>query len=81
MATAETTTGPVLLFTVNEAAAFIGCSKSTLLKWDARGLVPAPLRPGGMRIVRWRKAELEEWIRAGCPNRRTWEAMRQGAAG
>jgi excisionase family DNA binding protein len=79
MATAETTTtGAGLLLDVEEVATLTGISRSTLLKWDAAAMMPAPLRPGNKRIVRWRRAEILGWIEAGCPARAAWERIRGG---
>jgi predicted DNA-binding transcriptional regulator AlpA len=61
-----------------EAARLSGVSEATWYRLVAAKKVPAPVRLGGR--VFWRVAELREWVAAGCPDRRTWEA-RKGAAG
>jgi excisionase family DNA binding protein len=63
--------GPLLL-TVREAAALIGVSRATFWKLHSQGRVPLPLRLGG-RVVRWRKGEVEAWVKAGCPARDKWQ--------
>ena len=65
--------GP-LLVRAAEAARLCGLSRATWHRLSAAGRVPAPLRLGG--AVLWRAAELAEWCAAGCPDRRTWEALR-----
>lgn len=42
------------------------------------GRLPLPVRIGGSRAVRWRVAEIREWLEAGTPDRATWESMRKG---
>ena len=61
-----------------EAARLVGVCRSTWMKMRAADQVPAPIRLG--RCVRWRVADLEEWVRLGCPNREQFEAMRNGGA-
>jgi len=39
------------------------------------GRLPNPIWIGGSR--KWRIAELMEWIEAGCPERKNWEARRR----
>ncbi|MGD0463429.1 MAG: helix-turn-helix domain-containing protein [Tepidisphaeraceae bacterium] len=56
------------------AAKLLGISESHFyaLKRTAR-LGPAPVHLG--RCCRYRVAELEEWVNAGCPARARWQAM------
>jgi predicted DNA-binding transcriptional regulator AlpA len=51
------------------------CGRSTASWWrdHAAARVPAPVRLGGS--TRWRRRELLAWIEAGCPPRKTWEAL------
>jgi hypothetical protein len=58
------------------AGALFDLSERAWRRLDVTGQVPAPVRVG--RSVRWRLKELAAWIRAGCPDRETWEAMRDG---
>jgi excisionase family DNA binding protein len=59
-----TTTVPELL-TVEQAAAMAGVGKRSWWRFSSSGKAPAPVRIG--RSVRWRRAEIAEWIAAGCP--------------
>jgi prophage regulatory protein len=72
--TADTPLSPLLL-TARQAAALCGVSLATWHRMVSAGRCPAPLRlsPG---CVRWRREDLAEWIRLGCPPRREWEALR-----
>jgi prophage regulatory protein len=53
------------LLTAAEAAEMAGVAKRSWWRYVSSGKAPAPVRLGGS--VRWRKAELAEWIAAGCP--------------
>jgi predicted DNA-binding transcriptional regulator AlpA len=57
------------------------CSRSEASWWrdHAAGRVPAPIRLGGRTL--WRVAELRDWVEAGCPDRRTWDALRGQSSG
>lgn len=64
-----TPTPSPLLLDATAAAALCGLSRSTFLRCDATGrLGPSRIRLAG-RLVRWRRADLEQWVRAGCPCR------------
>jgi len=55
------------LLTTKQAAALCGCGERSLWRWSRSGRAPAPLRIGGSAATRYRRAELLEWIAAGCP--------------
>ena len=57
-----------------DAAARCGISVRTWRTWDATGKVPMPVRIG--RVPFWRVEELQTWVAAGCPDRITWQSMR-----
>ena len=42
-----------------------GCSKRHIYRLTDAGRMPRPIKLGS--LVRWRRAELEAWINAGCP--------------
>jgi predicted DNA-binding transcriptional regulator AlpA len=68
---------PPLLLTARQAAVLCAVSPATWWRWVSAGRSPAPVRVGG--CVRWPldgPGGLRAWIAAGCPDRRTWEAMR-----
>ena len=66
-----------LLLRSVDAAAVCGVSERTWRRWSATGLVPAPLRIGGMS--RWNYAELAAWASAGSPSRERWGEMKNAA--
>jgi predicted DNA-binding transcriptional regulator AlpA len=51
------------------------CGRSEASWWrdHAAGCIPAPVKLGGRTL--WRAEELRGWVAAGCPARRTWEAL------
>jgi predicted DNA-binding transcriptional regulator AlpA len=61
------------LITAKETAALYSTSLPTLRRYDSAGLIPGPVRIRG--IVRWRRDEVLAHIRAGCPDRGTWEKL------
>ncbi|HEV3256445.1 MAG TPA: helix-turn-helix domain-containing protein [Gemmataceae bacterium] len=75
---ARVPSAPRLLLTAREAAALCGVSLASWRRHAGAGKVPAPGQLGGH--VLWRYAELVEFIAAGCPDRRAWEALRDHAA-
>jgi excisionase family DNA binding protein len=62
-----------LLVTVDEAAVMCKVSKTTFYKLHASGKTPRKVKLGA--LARWRRQELLDWIKAGCPSREKWEAM------
>lgn len=57
------------LLTTKQAAALAGVGERTWWRWSRSALAPAPVKIGiGPRpAVRFRRSEVLEWIRAGCP--------------
>lgn len=43
-----------------------GCSTRHVRRLTDSGRMPRPLKLGG--LLRWRRTELVDWIRARCPN-------------
>ena len=66
---------PVLLLTADEAAALCRTVPRTWRTWHSTGKIPQPIRIG--RKTFWRPEELRDWIAAGCPDRETWNILRQ----
>jgi predicted DNA-binding transcriptional regulator AlpA len=54
-----------LLIGIAALSAMCGWSIRTTRRKLSAGLIPRSLHVGGS--VRWRLAEVEEWVRAGCP--------------
>jgi predicted DNA-binding transcriptional regulator AlpA len=62
-----------IMVTVHEAAAMCKMSKTTFYKLHASGKTPRRVKLGA--LARWRRQEILDWIKAGCPSREKWEAM------
>lgn len=56
------------LIDVKAVAALLGCSTRHIYRLTDAGRMPAPVRLGA--LIRWRRAEIDEWITAGCPSMR-----------
>ncbi|MEK6798932.1 MAG: helix-turn-helix domain-containing protein [Planctomycetota bacterium] len=55
------------LLNVRAVAALLGdCSTRHVYRLADAGQMPRSIKLGS--LVRWRRAELEAWIRAGCPS-------------
>ena len=65
-----------ILVSKTRAARLFDCSPRSWQKYHASGLIPEPVRFNGR--PRWLLAELQDWARAGCPSRATWEQMTEG---
>ncbi|MBM4041217.1 MAG: helix-turn-helix domain-containing protein [Planctomycetes bacterium] len=53
-----------LLLDVRAVAAIVGCSSRNVYRLSDGGRTPRPVKIG--RLVRWRRADIETWIAAGC---------------
>ena len=53
------------LLDVVQVGALLGCSPRHVYRMADAGKMPPPVRLGA--LVRWRRAELMEWLAAGCP--------------
>ena len=56
---------PVMI-TARQLAVLLQVSTRQVWRMLSAGRVPKPIRVGG--IVRWRMAEVENWIAEGCPS-------------
>ena len=61
---------PVLMVRSADIEAVTSIASSTWERYDAAGLVPAPVRVAGCKL--WRVAELRAWAAHGCPPRVEW---------
>ncbi|REJ87130.1 MAG: AlpA family phage regulatory protein [Planctomycetota bacterium] len=64
--------GP-LMVDRRECARLLGIGPSSWDRMVSAGKTPAPVRLSA-GCVRWRLADLESWVAAGCPNRAEFEA-------
>ncbi len=78
MIDAARTTGPTdpaagekpLMMTAEDIAFELQASVRTVRRMELCGKLPRPWRIG--RLVRWRRAEILDWIDAGQPDRAHW---------
>jgi len=68
------TQGKPLAYSAAQLADRLNVSLRHVRRMDAAGKLPRPVRLG--RSVRWPLREIEAWLSAGAPDRRTWEALR-----
>jgi hypothetical protein len=68
-----------VLLSPGDLGAMLRRSPRALRTDDRRGVIPRPVRVGGSK--RWRRAEIEAWVEAGCPSREEWDRMCQQAGG
>lgn len=57
------------LASIRTVAAMLGCSVRHVRRLADSGRMPAPVRLGA--LIRWRRADVEQWIASGCPRVRT----------
>lgn len=57
---------PPALLDVGQTAAMLGCSERHVYRLSDSGRMPRPVKLG--RLIRWNRAELEQWMAAGCPS-------------
>jgi len=53
----------------------LSLSKRQVFRLNSCGKIPAPIRIGG--AVRWAESTIAEWLAAGAPDRKTFEAMQE----
>ncbi|OWK34181.1 helix-turn-helix transcriptional regulator [Fimbriiglobus ruber] len=68
---------PSLLIDIRDLSALIRRSVASLERDQAAGRLPSPVRLGGSRL--WRRAEIEAWVTAGCPDAARWAALTAAA--
>jgi excisionase family DNA binding protein len=62
---------PERLLTVEDIAEKLALSVRQIRRLDAAGKLPQPIRSLG-RGKRWSESVIDEWIRQGCPDRKTF---------
>jgi len=63
------------LWNIKQVKMVTGLSERTLWRLNDSGKLPTAVRIG--HSVRWRREDIEEWIRQGCPDRATFEAQKE----
>lgn len=59
------------MLTADEIARVVNCSPRTVHRLADEGVIPQPVRIGGM--LRWRRPDIEGWIERACPKVATEE--------
>ena len=54
------------LIDIRVVATLLACSTRHVRRLAEAGRMPSPLHLGG--LLRWRRADMDEWIAAGCPH-------------
>lgn len=52
------------LVSVDGVAAMLGCSRRHVYRLSGAGRMPSPVKVGS--LTRWRRKEIDNWIRKGC---------------
>ena len=63
------------LLSAADAAKMCRISRRSWFRLNSSGRVPSCVRVGGS--PRWRRTDLESWISKNCPDRKSFEAMRE----
>lgn len=64
------------LLTAKAVGEMLSLSKRQIFRLNSCGKIPAPIRIGGS--VRWVTSTITAWLEAGAPDRKTWEAIKEG---
>lgn len=65
---------PPLALSAGQLADRFGVSLRHVRRMDSAQMLPKPVRFG--RSVRWPADEIDAWLKAGAPDRRRWEQIR-----
>jgi predicted DNA-binding transcriptional regulator AlpA len=65
-----------LLIDARSFAALMAVSLATFHRMKVAGKLPRPIELSA-GCHRWRLAEVRDWIDAGCPCRKEWDALRR----
>jgi len=70
--------GPITdkLLTAKALGEMLSLSKRQIFRLNSCGKIPTHIRIGGS--VRWSEKTIGEWLTAGAPDRKTWEAIKEG---
>jgi predicted DNA-binding transcriptional regulator AlpA len=73
------TKNEIQLLTAKQVGAKLNLSKRQIFRLNSCGKLPAPIRIGGS--VRWAESTIAKWLKAGAPDRKTFEAMQGVSCG
>lgn len=65
------------LMTAREAGNYCGVSDRTWWRYDSSGKIPAGIRPAGGKTKRWRRRDVDLWIEMDCPDRVTFNSLKE----
>jgi prophage regulatory protein len=65
---------PTQLLTASTLGHMLSLSKRQVFRLNSSGKIPKPVRIGG--AVRWSAAGIADWLAAGAPDRKAWEARK-----
>ena len=66
------------LLTIPQVCEYLNIARATFYKINATGAFGLlPIKLGTCRKVLYSKAEIERWVRAGCPHRKQWQIQRK----
>ncbi|OWY71575.1 hypothetical protein B7486_07760 [cyanobacterium TDX16] len=66
---------PALMISIRELASILKLSTRHLERLDCVARIPEPIRFG--RAKRWLLSDINAWIAAGCPDRDSWQSMKE----
>ncbi len=66
----------MLLISLAQTAKLLSISRTTLDTWERSEQLPAPVIINNRK--RYKLAEIESWVSAGCPTRAKWEERKNG---
>lgn len=63
-----------VLIDADQLGEILGVSRTTVWRMASEGRTPCAIRL--RKSVRWSRLEIDRWIAAGCPDRRTWQRIK-----
>ena len=63
------------LLTAKALALLLSTSVRSVWRYGSSGRLPATVNSAGS--IRWRRADVEQWISMGCPDQETFNAMQE----
>ena len=70
------------LLTIPQVCAYLNIARPTFYKINATGAFGLlPIKLGLCRKVLYSRAELDAYVRAGCPHRKQWQIQRKDSPG
>jgi len=75
--TNESSTIQPALLTIPQVCEYLNIKRATFYKINATGAFGLlPVRLGTCRKVLYSRAELDTYVKSGCPHRKQWQAIR-----